>query len=178
MKIDYKKTLKFITLVIMALLIATVSAATYSYMYIDGGVVIGTEKIVWIVGADAPAGTDITGSTATVNLDVEPGYPKNFTECLLLKNQDTSDHNMTINVTTALLTSDFDWCYMDIYENSTGSWVFVDTLNLTDAALDSYETYTGNVPLGAGKYYRMKFAVAADSGASGTKNFDIQVRYE
>lgn len=178
MNVNYKKTLKLITLVITALLIATVSAATYSYMYIDGSVSIGSAKMVWIAGEDAPGDIDITGSTVTVDLDVEPGYPKNFTECLFLKNQDISAHNMTINVTTALSTSDFDWCYMDIYENSTGSWLFVDTLNLTDAALDSYETYTGNDALDAGDYYRMKFAVAADSDASGTKNFDIQVRYE
>jgi hypothetical protein len=178
MKINYKKSLKLITLVITAFIIATVSAATYSYMYIDGGVVIGTEKLIWIAGDDAPAGTDITGSTATVNLDVEPGYPKNFTECLFLKNQDISAHNMTINVTTALLTTDFDSCYMYIFENSTSSWVYVDTLDLTDAALDSYETYTANEPLGASGYYRMTFDVAANSGATGTKSFDIQVKYE
>jgi len=178
MKINYKKYLKLVTLLITSLFIATVSAQIYSYMYIDGSVSIGSAKMVWIAGENAPGDIDITGSTVTVDLDVEPGTPKNFTECMFLKNQDVSAHNMTINVTTALSSSDFDWCYMHIYENSTSSWVFVDTLNLTDSTLDSYETYTGNSPLGDGDYYRMTFEVAADSLASGTKYFDIQVRYE
>lgn len=178
MKANYKKTLKLTTLLITSLLIAIVSAQVYSYMYIDGSVTIGSQKLIWIAGDDAPGDIDITGSTVTLDLDVEPGTPTNFTECLYLKNQDASDHNMTINVTTALSTTDFDWCYMHIYENSSTSWVFVDTLNLTDASLDSYETYTGNSPLGNGDYYRMTFEVAADSGASGEKSFDIQVRYE
>jgi len=176
MKMEYKKIAKLITLLITSLLIATVSAQIYSYMYIDGSVTIGTAKLIWIEGENAPGDISIAGSTVTMDLDVEPGTPINFTECLFLKNQDGSAHNMTINVTTALSSSDFDESKMHIYENSTSSWVYVDTLDLL--TLDSYETYTTNDPLGSSGYYRMTFEVAAKAGASGTKDFDIQVRYE
>jgi hypothetical protein len=177
MKQNYKKSLKFITLLITALLIATVSAATYRYMYIDGSVTVGTAKMIWIEGADSPGDATISGSTYTADLDVEPGTPMNFSECVFLKNQDASAHNLTISITTAISAGAFDECKMHIYENSTASWVYIDTLDLTNSA-DTYETYTGNDPLGTGEYYRMTFEVNATLTASGTYNFDIQVEYE
>jgi len=178
MNVNYKKSAKLILLLISTLLIATVSAATYRYMYIDGSVTVGTAKLIWIEGLDSPGDATISGSTYTVDLDVEPGTPLNFTECVFLKNQDTAAHNMTISVTTTISATDFTECKMHIYENTTASpdWTLVDTLDLTTS--DSYETYTGNSPLGAGEYYRMTFEVAATTGASGTYNFDIQVEYE
>ncbi len=174
MKLSSRKLIKLATLVITSLLIATVSAATYRYMYIDGSVTVGSAKLVWVEGADAPSGTTIAGSTVTMNLPVEPGVPLNFTECLFLDNQDTADHNMTISVTSAL-TSDFDELKIHIYQNGT-SPTFIDTLDVTTS--DTYETYTGNTPLSGGEAYLMTFEVAASTSASGTYNFDIQVEYE
>jgi hypothetical protein len=176
MNLDYKKSAKLVFLLISAILIATASAATYRYMYIDGSVTVGTAKLIWIEGADSPGDATISGSTYTTDLDVEPGTPLNFTECVFLKNQDSTAHNMTISVTTAVLASDFTEAKMHIYSNSTGSWVFVDTLDMTTS--DSYETYTGNTPLGAGNYYQMTFEISATATASGTYNFDVQVEYE
>lgn len=176
MNINYKKSAKLILLLISTLIIATVSAATYTYMYIDGSVTVGSAKIIWIEGPDSPGDATVSGSTYTVDLDVQPGTPQNFTQCVFLKNQDAAAHNMTLNVTTSISAVDFTECKMHIYENSTSSWVFVDTLDITTS--DSYETYTGNSPLGAGEYYRMTFEVVATVGASGTYDFDIQVEYE
>ncbi len=173
MKMNFKKSLKLITLLATSLLIATVAAQTYRYMYIDGSVSVSSAKMVWLEGADAPTGTTIDGATVTVNLPVEAGAPINFTECLFLKNENaTGSFTLDINVTTAVSTSDFDKCVMHIYQNSSGSWVFVDTLNLTDTS----DSYSGS--LAAGNYLRMTFDVAADTSASGTKAFDVQVRYE
>ncbi|MDH5447898.1 MAG: hypothetical protein OEY24_01920 [Candidatus Bathyarchaeota archaeon] len=176
MNINYKKSAKLILLLISTLLIATASAATFRYMYIDGSVTVGAAKFIWIEGLDSPGDATISGSTYTVDFDVEPGTPRNFTECVFLKNNDTEAHNMTISVTTTISATDFTECKMHIYENSTTSWVFVDTLDITTS--DSYETYTGNDPLQAGEYYQMTFEVVATVGASGTYDFDIQVEYE
>jgi len=176
MNLNYKKSAKLILLLISSILIAAVSAETYRYMYIDGGVTVGTAKLIWIEGADSPAGSTISGSTYTVDLDVEPGTPSNFTECVFLKNDDSAAHNMTISVTTTISATDFTECKMHIYENSTASWVFVDTLDITTS--DSYDTRPTNDPLGASNYYRITFEVSATTGASGTYDFDIQVEYE
>ncbi len=177
MKINYKKSLKLVTLLASSILIALVSASTYSYMFIDGSVTIGTQKLIWLEGSDAPSGTTISGDTVTTDLDVEAGATKNFTECLFLKNQDTSAHNLTITVTTASSTGTFDIHKIYIYKNSSGSWEYVDTLDVT-VLDDQYSTYTGNTPLVASGYYRLTFEVKAKTGTSGTHNFDIKVTYE
>ena len=176
MNANYRKGLKIISLLVTALLIGSVSAATYVYMYIDGSITIGTAKLVWLEGADAPGDTSITGGTVTVDLDVQPGLNQTLTECLLLKNQDSAAHNLTVTVTTSVSNSTFDIFEIFIYKNSTGSWASVDTLDGTTN--DEYSTYTGNTPLIAGGYYRLGFEVKAKTGTSGTVNFDIQVRYE
>ena len=172
MNINYKKTLKLVTLILTSLIIATVSAETYRYMYIDGSVTIGSSMLVWLEGADAPGDTTIGGSTVTLDLDVEAGTPVNFTECLFLKNENASgSFSLLISIPTAVSASDFDTCNLHIYQNSTGTWEFVDTLTLTNSA----DTYSGS--LAAGNYLRFTFDVQADSGATGSKSFDIQVRY-
>jgi len=172
MKSNYRKTIKLVTLLLVSVIIATVSAETYRYLYIDGSVTIGSAKIVWLEGADAPADTSIAGSTVTVDLDVEEGVPVNFTECLFLKNENTTgSFSYLVSITTAVSGSDFDVCRMHIYDNSTGTWIYVDTLDLTNGA----DTCTGS--LSAQNYLRMTFDVAAATGSSGTKPFDVQVRY-
>ena len=170
---EYKKSLKLVTLLITALIIATVSAQVFRYMYIDGSVTVGAAKLVWIKGSEAPSGATVTGSTVTMPINAEPGTPQNITYCLYLNNSDTVAHNMTISVTTAV-TSDFDEFKIHIYTNSTQT--FVDTLDVTIS--DSYETYTGNNPLSAGEAYRMAFELAPSTTASGPYDFDIQVEYE
>jgi hypothetical protein len=173
LKMEYKKSLKLVTLLITALIIATVSAQVFRYMYIDGSVTVGAAKLVWIKGSEAPSGATVTGSTVTMPINAEPGTPQNITDCLYLKNSDTVAHNMTISVTTAV-TSDFDEFKIHIYINSTDT--FADTLDVTTS--DSYETYTGNNPLSAGEAYRMAFELTPSTTASGSYDFDIQVEYE
>jgi hypothetical protein len=178
MDAKYKKSLKIVTLLLSAVIIASVSAATYSYMYIDGSINVGSAQLIWIAGADSPGDIDVTGGTVTMELDVQPGINQNFTEALFLKNQDSADHNLTITVTTAVSGTDFNTANAYIYGNSTGSWVYVDTLTLTTAD-DQYSSYTGNTPLVSDGYYRFTFEIQADAGITpGAYSFDIQVVYE
>jgi hypothetical protein len=171
---NVKKSLKFVTLLITALLIGTVSAATYRYMYINGGINVGSAKMIWIAGIDPPTGTTIDGSTAIVALPVEEGTPINFTNCLFLKNNNLTGHfDYTINVTTEVQPLDFDVAKMHIYTNSTGNWVFVHTLDLTTAG--AHDSYSGS--LDAGKVLRMTVEVSAATGAAGNKPFNLQVAY-
>jgi hypothetical protein len=180
MNVKYKKSLKIVTLLLSALVIASVSAATYSYMYIDGSITVGTAQLVWIAGNDAPGDIDVTGGTATMDLHVQPGINQNFTEALFLKNQDAASHNLTITVTSALSGGDFNIATAYIYENTTepGTWTSLDTLSLTTLD-DQYSSYTGNTPLVNDGYYRFTFEIQADAALTpGTYSFDIQVVYE
>jgi hypothetical protein len=172
MNAKYKKSLKIVTLLITAAFIATASAYTYTYMYINGSITIGTQQLIWASGADTPVGTTIVGGIVTMDLDVQPGVTQNFTECLLLKNNDTSTHSLNVTITTALSGSDFDSAKIYFYDNSTSSWVYSGTtLDMTSTA----GQLTGS--LAAGVAYRLTFEITADSAASGSKSFVLQVTY-
>jgi hypothetical protein len=173
MKMNYRKTLKFTTLLITALLIGAVSAATYKYLNLDGSVTVGTQKIVWVQG-----GSEIAGDTVTVSLSVEPGVPMDFNGTLYMKNKDTASHNLTVKVTTAV-GSDFNYFYTYIYENFTtpGTWTLADDLNVKTLD-DEYSTYTGNNPMQASGFYKLDFGLKTTTSATGTYDFDIQVKYE
>jgi len=172
MKMNYKKSLKFVTLVIASLLIATASAAVYRYMDIQGTITVGTLKLIWIAGSDV-SGATIVGSTATISLNVENNTAINFTEALLLKNNATSDSfNYNVTVTQALLSSDFEIAKLHLYENSSGSWTYLGTVDLTN----SNSKYESSSPLLAGKYIRITIEVKAiKDGIS--KQFKVQVEY-
>ena len=171
MKLNTKKLAKIITLAITSMLIATVSAASYKYMYLDGGIIIGGATMAWYSGGDGD--TSISGKIATVNLEVEQGVPNEFPEVLFLENLNaTGSYNINITINTVVLGADFDECSMHIYTNASSSWVFVNTIDLTDSA----DFYSGT--LDAGDFLRMSFDVNATASASGTKDFDVQFRYD
>lgn len=172
-KIRSRKALKFLGLLISSLLIATVSATTYRYLYIDGSITVGTQYMIWILGTDAPSDSSISGTTAIMDLDVEEGTPINFTEALFLKNQNvTGSFNYNITLLQAVSSSDFQEAKMHIFENYTASpsWTYVDTIDLTNTN-DYYSS-----SLAASNYLRMTFEINATI-ASGTRNFDVQAKY-
>jgi len=166
-----KKSLKLLLLLLTSLIIGTVSAATYSYLYMNGTVTVGTQQLVWIKGSGAPS-TTISGSTVTVGLNVQAAIPQNFTYVLYLKNIDTNVHNATISVTTALPSADFTYAKMYTYDsNSTSS--FLHTFDLT--AVGKYMYLSSMSP---GDIYRLDFGINATASASGPYTFGIQVLYE
>jgi hypothetical protein len=172
MKMNYKKSLKFIGFLISAMLIASVSAATYRYMYIEGAITVSSSKLIWVKGIDVP-NSNITGSTVSLAVDVEQGTPVNFTEALFLENTNASgSFSYTISITQALSSSDYERAKMHIYENYTtpGSWAYLHTLDLTNSA-DSYSD-----SLSYGRYLRMTLELNATI-ATGTSNFKVQVEY-
>ena len=173
-KISSKKALKFLGLLISAMLIATVSAVTYRYMYIDGSITVGSPKMMWILGDDAPGDASISGSTAIMDLHVENGTPATLGNVLFLKNEDdTNSYAYNLTITTPLLTTNFNIANMHIYENITdpGTWTLLDTMTLTDSADFFYSS-----SLGTNNYLEMRFEVNA-TATTGTFNFGIQVEY-
>jgi hypothetical protein len=102
-KIRSRKALKFLGLLISAMVIAAVSAQVYSYMYIQGTGEVTTTGLRWVLGADAPNGTTISGGTVSnFNLTTEGGNERNYTDCLRIQNLDASeDHIFMLNVTSS-----------------------------------------------------------------------------
>lgn len=95
-----KKSLKLLFLLCTALLIGTVSAQIYSYMYIQGSGTITTGGLSWAKGATAPAGASVQGYTVTnLNLSILQNNFSNFTDCLRLINNDASGHTFSLVAT-------------------------------------------------------------------------------
>lgn len=170
MNMNYKKSLKLVTFLITAVIIATASAEVYRYIYIEGGITVGTAKLVWLEGTDVSS--TIVGGTASFTLNVEDEIPINFTEALFLKNVDgaTNSYDYTISVMTALSSSDFEVAKIHIYENYTTPWTYLGTVDLTSSS----STYANT--LADGDYLRLTIEVKAIQDSI-TRNFKVQVEY-
>jgi len=172
MNVNYKKSLKLITLLISALLIATVSAQAYRFMYIEGTVTISQDKgLKWVKGDEASAGTSISGSTATVDIPISNGTTANFTHYLYLKELDTSAHSLVINITDIAAASLYETngFNLTIYNNVTGA--HIDTLDVLTT-----DSYSGSITADA--IWHITFEVATKTDASGIDDFAVQFRYE
>ncbi|HVO36945.1 MAG TPA: hypothetical protein VMT01_02100 [Candidatus Acidoferrum sp.] len=172
MRINYKKSLKIITLLVASILIASASAATYTYMYINGSVTISSTGLTWIKGDGASAGTTISGSTATVALSISNGTTTNFTNYLYMKNLDASTHSLMINITTAATASLYETngFNISIYNNATQAYVG----SLDVLSTSSY--YSGTFP--ASGVWHFVFQVATKTDASGSDSFNVQFTYQ
>jgi hypothetical protein len=166
-----KKSLKLVFLLFTALLIGTASATVYNYLYIHGSVQIGNAAIIWLKGADAPSSTSIAGPAVTLPFNIGNGTQQNFTSCLFLKNQDSSAHNLNVSITTPISSSGFNTAEIFIYKNSTGSWTYVGTLDMTTTSS------LNNNSLVAGGFFRLTFYLDAKTTASSTYNFEVKLDY-
>jgi hypothetical protein len=122
MNAKYKKSLKIVTLVITAVLIATASAQVYSYMYIHGGATITGSELEWILGENAPTGASISGYNVNdLNFSVPENTFKNFTDAVeLINNNATSiTFDLAADITGGS-TSDFTTLDLVVYD-STGA---------------------------------------------------------
>jgi hypothetical protein len=100
-----KKSLKIVGLLIASLIIATVSAQVYSYMYINGSATITGSELVWVAGENAPAGTTINGHTVNgLNFSVPQNTFKNFTDALRLTNNKAT--SISFDLSSAITAGD------------------------------------------------------------------------
>jgi len=105
MKINYKKSLKFLTLLISALIIGIASAAVYNYMYIYASPV-GVKsqfKVNFYPGtAFDNAGGSITNNRQTVTftkLEGPNGTLSEYYDTVRICNNDTVAHNLKLEAT-------------------------------------------------------------------------------
>ncbi|MBE0511891.1 hypothetical protein IBX38_02440 [Candidatus Bathyarchaeota archaeon] len=103
-KIRSTKALKLLGLLISSILIATVSAALYDYMYLDADVSVEGIALAWVNGTDGgTAGTQISGLTATLtNLKGPPNGTRVYPDPVRLNN--TGGSSVTFNITVSAVT--------------------------------------------------------------------------
>jgi len=165
MEVNYKKLLKISVLLLSSVIIGAVSADNYGHLYIQGTVTVGTRNLQWVKD-----GSPVTGDTVSITLNVEQYTSTNISGRLYLKNtHTTNNYSLTLTVTSAASSSDFDELTVYVYENGSGSWSQVGTLD----ALTLGSSLSGTI--NAGEYFRFDFWVNATTTSTGT--FEITVEY-
>ena len=176
MNVNYKKSSKFATLLISALLIATVSAGVYNYMYISGSGEITTTGLSWEAGDDFPTAASINGPTATVPMTTNEGNPRNYTDCLHLVNLDaTTAHSFNITVTSspssALNKANFTKFNLVLF-NAAGAQVAV-------LDLKTENSQATLLSIGGGETWRVLFELVpiASPTTGATVDFEVTLVY-
>jgi hypothetical protein len=102
MKMSTKKSLKFVTLLISALIIGTASAAVYNYMQINATVGVKGFDVNFYAGADtSKAGGSISSDRQTVtfaDMDGLPGQPITYSDSVRICNNGTASHNIKLEI--------------------------------------------------------------------------------
>jgi len=149
-KIRSTKALKFLGLLISAMVIAAVSASVYNYMFIEGTGQATTTGLRWVEGADAPNGTVISGGTVTaLPLTTNEGNERNYTDCLRIQNLDgAEDHNFWLNVTSSVgNTSNWQEFNLMLFNATTGGTkqaeldILIENANVTGLTIPAGETW-------------------------------------
>jgi hypothetical protein len=102
MKTNIKKSLKFLTLLISALLIGTASAAIYNYMQINATVGVKGFDVNFYAGADtSKAGGSISSDRQTVtftDMDGLSGQLVTYSDSVRICNNGTASHNIKVEI--------------------------------------------------------------------------------
>jgi hypothetical protein len=172
MNVSYKKALKIITLLATTILIASVSAQVYSYMYIQGSGAITTGGMSWQKGSTAPAGSTIDGVyVKNLNLSIPLSTPKNFTDCLHLSNNDATSHTFSIAAAvTGGNTSKFTTFDMVVYQSGGA--------RIAKISIKNSESASGLSISGSATLY-VRFEVIPLTGeTTGNMAFTVTLTYE
>jgi len=168
MEVNYKKLLKVSVLLLSSVIIGAVSAANYGYLYIQGTVTVGTRNLQWVKD-----GSPVTGDTVSITLNVEQYTPTNITGRLFLNNTDSSNsYSLTLTVTSAASSTDFDNLTIYVYRNGTGGWQPISPDNTLDALTEG-DSFSATI--NAHESFRFDFWINATTTNGGT--FEITVEY-
>jgi len=176
-KISSKKALKFLGLLISAMLIATVSATVYNYMYIQGsGVASTAEGLKWDLGTNLPSpAPTIVGYTVT-NLNFSTGAsPANYTDCLRIVNQDTPEtHLFNLRVKSSWGGwTDYSEFNLVVFNATTGG-TQQEVLDLKTPGAQ-----TANMTIPASATWSILFEIVPVANPTATKvYFEIELMYE
>jgi len=172
MKINYKKMLKFATLLVTSLIIATVSAQIYSYMYIEGsGTIVTTGGLRWELGSSAPSGASIDGYTVkNLNLTIPKNTFRNITDCLRIINDDANGHYFDLQViSVGGSPAKFARFNLAVY-NNTGTYGTLD--------LRTQGNKVENLYIGGGATLYIRFEIEPVTEQTGSMYFTVKLTYE
>jgi len=166
MKPNYKKSLKFITLLLVSLLIATVSAAVYTQMFLEANVGVAGLSLKWVTGTNENVTCNIAGSKCTLDgLDGYPSQTATFNDTVRITNAGSSI--ATFNITTTkcegsetVLTS----IYVKLYNSTDDSLLY--TLNVWENTNIGDPLTNLQIKAGVTWYLKWEITWSSDAGIS------------
>ena len=177
MKMNYRKSLKFLVLLVSAILIATVSATVYDYMYLNANVGVQGMSLTWVSGADATsAGTEISGVTASLNtLKGPPNGTRIYRDPVRVNN--TGASTVTFNLTISTVSGDtsyLDSIYVRLY-NYTDD---VSIQNMTVWSSGAQGSDLAGLQLPANNMWRFQWEITWKSTATTSHSVAVNLKIQ
>jgi|GEM_PF-1771969 len=167
MKTNIKKSLKFLTLLISALLIGTASAAIYNYMQINATVGVKGFDVNFYAGEDtSKAGGTITPDRQGVsfsNIKGLPGKLVTYSDSVRICNNDTTAHKIKLEIENPQYSEyaddHLDYIKITIYDSNNAT---VDSLQLdpnNDNGGDDLDTAFNSLTYGSNGWWRVQWDI-------------------
>jgi hypothetical protein len=176
MKLNYKKSLKIITLLLSSLLIATVSATVYTQMFLNTTVGVAGLSLEWVHGNNANVTCNIVGSTCTLTgLKGYPSQTTTYNDTVRIWNAGSS--TVTFNITTTECqhsTNNLTSIYVNIYNYTNNN--LLNTLNVwQNNAIGSPLT---SLQIKAGVIWKLGWQITWAGNATISDYIDVALRLD
>jgi hypothetical protein len=166
MKLNFKKSLKIMTLLISALIISTASAAIYYSLKVSSTATVTTSPTVkLVIGADLPGAT-VSGVSATLPIQALPNVELTYDQALVVDN--TAGGTPSIKLTHVSVSSDhddsFEYIYITLVDDSSTPRGYIHyTVVSGELTADVSSSY---VQMDANDNWSIKIQTKAASGAT------------
>jgi hypothetical protein len=168
MKINYKKSLKLATLLITAIIIATVSADVFEQMFMKSTITVEGVEVKYTTGNDTAAaggtindpGTEVTFT----GMKGKKGSIKTYGQAVNITNLNTTaSHDIELKLSSwnGSTLNTLKWINVTVY-NDTGTRVG-DTIKLIPGGTNVETTGTLTIPAGKTWYVEWSFLWATDA---------------
>jgi len=164
-KIPFKKSMKFVTLLLTAMLIATASATIYYSLTIQPQVTVSTPVIKFSTAPDEPSGSTVNDAWARLTAKSYPNATLTYEKAVYINNTDgggAHSFKLThVSITPANGTADVgNWESIKFLVYNSSGYVF--SLNYTVSGTDwilapsGGETSYYSIPLSTGWWIRLE----------------------
>jgi len=176
MNINYKKSLKLITLLLSSLLIAFVSAQTFSELYMRATpITVSSADVVFTGGGDtATIGQIYYGGTEVnfTGMQVKQGETQTYQEAVNITNNASLAKNITLTVisTSGNLTA-FNYVNVSVIDENgdlKGQSIYIST--------GSNTTTTGKIAMDNGKEWAVRWEISAATHAEAGTELYVTIK--
>jgi hypothetical protein len=160
MNVNYKKVLRMAVLLVISLLIASVSAATYYTMFMDATVGIAGNEVTFTPGLDWGSST-MGGGNQSVSLGLagDAGANTTISDPVRILNSGSGDYDLNLQLDTwdGEAETDLNYIRVTIFNDVSGGTAEGATIELVPGGADVTET--GTVTIGATTTWRVAWII-------------------